>query len=114
VSEVADELAARRLPEWARKLADIKLGCSLGIAVMPHAKWLTENPGVQFTECPEHLLEVSIVVMGMEVHPSALNPDPNAWPRVNVGPVVELGRMPWAEWRRRADSQLYPTSEAGA
>ena len=111
---MTDELAQRRLPDWAKRLAEIKLGASLGIAVMPHAKWAAENPGVQFTECPEHLLEVSIVVMGFEVHPSALNPDPASWPNANLGPVVELGRVPWAEWRRRADAQFFPASEAGA
>lgn len=99
-----DELAARRVPEWAKKLAEIKLGASLGIGVMPHRKWIEENPGAQVSDCPEHLLEVSIVVVGHEMRPSALNPDPASWPSVTL-PPVELARVPWPTWRAKADEQ---------
>lgn len=103
-----DELAARRLPDWARKLADVRLGASLAIGVMPHVKWIAENPGARFTECPEHLLEVSIAVMGAETTPSALNPDPASWPHVAFL-AHEICRIPWQAWRQMADAQYDST-----
>lgn len=108
---MTDELAARRpleLPEWAKTLAAIRLGVSFGIGVMPHAKWTEENPGVPEIQCPEHLLEVSIIAMGAEIHPpSALDPraepDPAKWPRVQF-PIGEFMRIPWLKWRAMAQS----------
>lgn len=100
---MTDELAARRLPDWAKKLAEIRLGAMLGVGVMPHAKWIAENPGVPATECPEHLLEVAIAIIGAETRPQSLNPDPDSWPSVTL-PPFEVMRVPWSRWREQADA----------
>lgn len=107
MTETDDELAARRLPDWAKKLAEIKLGASFGIGVAPHERWVAENPGANVAECPEHLLEVRIFLIGSEIHPPSMlnphaNPDPQTWPRVNF-PVGDLMRVPWLKWREAAD-----------
>jgi hypothetical protein len=100
---VTDELAERRLPEWARKLQNIRLGAEIRAGVFAHPKWAAENPGKPVMECPEHLLVVQFALIGHEHHPAVLAGQTD---RKVSAPALVLGHVPWADWRKAMDAEL--------
>lgn len=104
-----DELAERRLPDWARMLGDIKLGASLTVVVVPHQAWVAENPDKPILDCPEHLLQVQIALVGHEHHPAVLAGQEDKHAQGTVG---VLASMPWLKWRKAMDAQIKPGDAA--